>query len=144
MVYFNDPQAERKVLDDLESQSPELQTAAIQLADKCTSPAIVTKLINMLSSGGFSQIECERKSSIVHALGEIGRAEVLPELAKILSSRSLLRSRQLAKLKTDIIRSLPKYSPNVSRPVLERIANGYGEIANLATETLKIISGKQA
>lgn len=144
LVSFNDPQAEKKILEDLGSQNMELQAAAIQLAERCTSPAIVTSLINLLSLGGFSQIECDRKSSIVYTLGEIGRAEVLPELAKILSYRSLLRSRQLTKLKADIIRSLPKYSPKVSRPILERIAEGYGEIANLAKETLKIISGKQA
>ena len=144
LVHFRDPQAEKKVLEDLESQNIELQTAAIQLAERCTAPAIATKLIGLLSQGGFSQAECERKSAIVNTLGEIGRAEVLPDLAKILSHRSLLRSRQLTKLKTDIIRSLSKYPPKVSLPVLERIAGGYGEIARLANETLKIISGKQA
>ena len=143
LVHFNDSQAEKIILGDLESQNLELQTAAIQLSERCTSAAIAIKLIGLLSLGGFSQIECDRKSTIVHALGEIGRAEVLPELAKILSRRSLFRSRQLTKLKTEIIRSFPKYSPNVSRPILEHIAEGYGEIANLAKETLKMISGKQ-
>ena len=144
LVHFQDPQAEKKVLEDLESKNQDQQTAAIQLAERCKSPAIVSRLSSMLSHGGFSQVECERKSSIVHALGEIGRAEVLPELAKILSSRSLLHSRQLTKLKTDIIHSLPKYPPNVSRPVLEHIAKGSGEVANLAAETMRIISGKSS
>lgn len=96
----------------------------------------------MLSSGGFSQVECERKSTIIHTLGEIGRAETLPILAKILGSRSLLHSRHLAKLKTDIIRSLSKYPPNIVKPVLEHIADGSGEIARHAAEMLKSISGK--
>lgn len=139
LVHFRDPQAEIQVLEDLNSQNPELQSAAIQLAEQCTSPAISKKLTSMVSLGGFSQIEYERKSAILRALGEIGRAEVLPELAKILSSRRLFQSRQLTKLKTEIIRSLPKYPPEVSRPVLERIADGSGEIARLAAETLRII-----
>ena len=143
LVHFRDPQAERKVLEDLDSQNIELQTAAIQLAERCSAPAIAAKLISLLMTGGFSQAECERKSAIVYTLGEIGQAEVLPELAKMLSYRSLLRSRQLTKLKIDIIRSLAKYPPKVSLPVLERIADGYGEIASQAKETLKIISGKQ-
>ena len=143
LVHFRDPHAEKQILYDLDSQNPEQQTAAIQLAERCTSPAIASRLISMLSPGGFSQVECERKSAIVRALGEIGRSEALPELAKILSSRSLFYSRQLTKLKADIIRSLSKYSPEVARPVLERIADGSGEIASVATETLKIIPGKQ-
>lgn len=144
LVHFRDPQAEKMILENLDSQNQELQTAAIQLAERCSAPAIAAKLAGMLSQGGFSQIECERKYSIVHALGEIGRAEVLPELAKILSSRSLLHSRQLTKLKTDIILSLPKYPSKVSRHVLEHISDGTGEIARLAEETLKLISGKPA
>ncbi len=144
LVHFHDPHAERQVLDDLDSLDQELQMCAIQLAERCTAPVIAARLITMLSQGGFSQIDCERKNAIVHALGEIGRAEILPELAKILSSRSLLHSRQLTKLKADIIRSLPKYPPNVSRPVLEHIANNSGEIARLAAETLRTISGKPA
>ena len=140
LVHFHDPQAEKQILDDLGNQSPELQAAAIQLAERCTSPAITTKLISMVSQGGFSPIECERKSAIVHTLGEIGRVDVLPELAKILSARSLFHSRQLTQLKSDIIGSLPKYPPEVSRPVLESIAEGSGDIARLATETLRIIS----
>jgi HEAT repeat protein len=142
LVQFSDPLAEQQVLEDLTSQNQELQTAALQLAERCSSPEIADKLCLMVSHGGFSQSECDRKSSIIHVLGEIGRAEVLPELVKILGSRSLLHSRQLTKLKGEIIRSLPKYRPEASRPVLELIADGSGEIARLAAETLRIISRK--
>jgi hypothetical protein len=142
LVHFHDPLAEKQVLDELGSNNPDQQNAAIQLAEKCSSPAIAKKLADLLATGGFSQQECEKKSHLVHALGEIGRAEVLPELAKILSARSLLNSRHLTKLKTDIIHSLPKYPPAVSRPILERLADGSGDVAKLAEETLKIISGK--
>lgn len=142
LMHFQDPYAEKLILEYLDSRNQDLQTTAIQLAERCTAPAVASRLISILSQGGFSQPECERKSAIVHALGEIGRAEVLPELAKILSSRSMLYSRQLTHLKTEIIHSLPKYPPRISRPVLEHIAEGSGEVAHLAAETLKIISGK--
>lgn len=144
LVHFRDPQAEKLILEDLGSNNPEQQTAAIQLAERCTAPAIAARLADMISRSGFSQVECERKSTIVHALGEMGRGEVLPELARILSSRSLLHSRQLAKLKADIIRSLPKYPADVSRTVLEHIAGGSGDIARLAAETLKTVSGNNS
>lgn len=144
LVRFRDTQAEKRILDNLDSSNLELQMAAIQLAEHCKAPAIANKLAVMLSLGGYSQADCEKKSMIIHTLGEIGRAEVLPELAKILSSRSLLHSRQLTKLKTDIIKTLPKYPVKVSRPILERLAEGSGDINHLAAETLKIISGKPA
>jgi hypothetical protein len=143
LVHFRDPQAEKQILNDLDSPNPEQQTTAIQLAEQCSSPDIVSKLINMLSPGGFSTVECERKSTIIRALGETGRSEAMPELAKILRSRSLFYARQLTKLKAEVIRSLSKYPPTVARPVLERIANGSGELSSLATETLRIIPGKQ-
>lgn len=144
LVHFHDPQAEKQILDNLDSQNQELQMAAIQLAERCTVPAVSSKLIVMLSQGGFTQIECEKKCAIVHALGEIGRPDVLPELAKILSSRSLLHSRQLIKLKTEIIHSLQKYPSKYSRPVLKHLAEGSGDVAHLAEETIKFLSGKQA
>jgi hypothetical protein len=144
LVHFHDPQAEKKLLEDLDSNNPEQQNVAIQLAERCTTPTIAAKLTDMLMSGGFSQVECDKKLTLVHSLGEIGRAEVLPTLAKILGTRSLLHSRQLTRLKTGIINSLPKYPPGVSRPILEHIAGGSGEIARLASETLKIIAGKSA
>jgi hypothetical protein len=142
LLNLRDPQAEQQILHDLDSQNPEQQSAAIQLAERCSSLAIAVKLSNMLALGGFSQAECEKKSALVNTLSEIGRADILPSLAKILASWSLLHSRHLTKLKADIIRSLPKYSATVSRPILERISHGTGVQARLAAETLNILSGK--
>jgi hypothetical protein len=142
LLHLRDPQAEKQILDGLGSHDLELQSSAIQLAEQCKSPAVATRLTDMLSQGGFSQHECERKSAIVHTLGEIGRTEILPALAKILSSGTFFHSQQLTKLKTEIIRSLPKYPPTVSRPVLEHIANGSGEFSRLAAETARSIRNK--
>ncbi|HIJ86724.1 MAG TPA: HEAT repeat domain-containing protein [Desulfuromonadales bacterium] len=144
LVHFHDPHAEQLLLDNLNSQNQELQVTAIQLAERCDSPIIVAKLTAMLVQGGYSQSECTIKSTIVHTLGESRRVEVLPELARILRSRSLLHSRQLTKLKSDIIHSLPKYPLLFSRPVLELIAKNSGKIGRLAAETLRIISGKSS
>jgi hypothetical protein len=141
LVHFRDPQAEQLLMNNLNSQNQEIQVAAIQLAERCASSAITALLAQMLVQGGYSHSECERKSAIVHTLGEIGRTEVLPELAKVLRSRSLFHSKHLTRLKSDIIRSLPKYPVHFSRPVLELIAKDSGEIARLAQETLRIISG---
>ncbi len=142
LLHFGDPQTEKLILGDLESKNAEKQAAAILLAERCSSLPIVSKLTTLITVGGFSQIECERKSAVIHALGEIGRGEAMPSLVNVLHSRSLLHSRQLNKLKADIIRSLPKYPSKISLHVLERIAGGSGEIARLAATTLQAISRK--
>jgi hypothetical protein len=142
LIHFRDPQAEIRILEDLDSPQHEIQSAALQLAERCTLPAIAVKLATMLTSGGYSQSECERKSVIIHTLGEMGKAEILPALAKFLTTRSLLHSRLLTKLKSEVIYTLPKYPPQVARPVLEHIASGSGELAKLATDALLTITGK--
>lgn len=144
LVYFREPQVEKMILEDLDSPNIDLQSAAIQLAERCTAPAISSKLAGMLSQGGYTQLECEKKCAIVRTLGEMGRVEILPGLAKILSSWSLLHSQQLTKVKLEIIRSLPKYPANVSRPILEHISSGSGEIARTAIESLRALSGKSS
>jgi hypothetical protein len=136
LVHLRDPHVEIQIMERLGSQNQEQQLAAIQLAERCTSPAITTRLSVMLTQGGYSSAEYETKSAIVHTLSEIGRADVLPKLATVLSDTSFLNSRNLTKLKAEIIRSLPKYPPRVSWPALERIADGSGEMARIATETL--------
>lgn len=141
LLHFGDHQAEKKVIEELDSPHPDVQTAAIQLAEHCTIAAVSGKLVTMLTAGGFSQAECDKKSAILHALGEIGRADVLPELAKFLSTRSLLHSRQLTKLKIEIIQTLPKYPAKVSRPVLEHIAADTGDLARCAVDALKSLAG---
>lgn len=142
LLHFRDAHAEKLVIGNLGSSQLELQLAAIHLAEQSKAPAIADKLAEMLSQGGLSQAMCDKKRAIVHSLAEIGRPETLPQLAKILSSRSLFYSRQLTKLKKDIIHSLPKYPAHVSRPVLEHIAEGSDDIAHYAGELLKTIPGK--
>lgn len=142
LVQFHDPFAEKEILHDLDSHVHEQLLAAIQLAEKCKSPNICNKLLGLLAQGGLKQSEYEIKSAIIHSLGEIGRIEALPELAKILGSRSLLHSKLLNGLKTYIVHSLAKYPPNAAKPVLERLASGNDEVAEQARKTLHSISGK--
>ncbi len=142
LIQFNDIQAEKQILHDLDSQEREKLMAAIQLCERCQSPHISKKLIGLLTHGSLNQSEYEIKSAIVRSLAEIGRVEALPELAKILGSRSLLHSKLLANLKMDILNSLVHYPLNAAKPVLEHLSSGSSEISNKAREILRSISGK--
>lgn len=141
-LHFRDPKAERQIVYDMDSPDREVQLSAIYLADKSRSADVFKKLLAIVGKAGFSSIECELKSAAINALAEIGKVEALPELAKLLASKSLLNGRVLAKLKIDAIRSLGHYPPTVVRPILMRIADGKGDIARQAQVALKLISDK--
>lgn len=141
-LHYHDPSAERQILYDMDSSDRETQLSAIFLAEKSRSNDVFKKLLAIVAKSGFSGIEYELKSAAVHTLAEIGRVDALPELAKVLASKSLLNSRPLNKLKIDIVRSLGHYPPEVARPIMEKLAVGGGEIARQAAVSLKMVAGK--
>lgn len=141
-LHFQDPGAERQILYDMSSNDKETQLAAIFLAERSRSVDVYKKLIAIISKTGFNSIECEFKSAAIQALGEIGKVEALPELAKLLASKSLLNNRQLNKLKSEVVHSLRLYPAEIARPVLLQLSSGSGNIAIQASETLKLLTEK--
>jgi HEAT repeat protein len=141
-LLFNDPSAERQILHDMDCSDRETQLAAINLADKSRSGNVFKKLLEIIGKPGFNSIECELKSAAAHALAEIGKPEALPELARLLASKSLLHPRLLTRLKIDVVRSMCLYPPAVVRPILTRLASGSGEVARQVQLSLKMIMEK--
>jgi len=142
LLHAGDPIAQRQVLRDLESADRETQLIAISLADHNSPPDMARKLMALVTSGGYTAVECELKSAAVQALGEIGRPEVLPELVKVLASRSLLAFKALNRLKIEIIRSLERYPVQAVLPLLERLSDGSDDVARQAAESLRVVRGK--
>ncbi|HIJ95762.1 MAG TPA: HEAT repeat domain-containing protein [Desulfuromonadales bacterium] len=141
LVHFGDPIAEKQVVQNLESQDQERLLETIKLTERCSSPAILTALIGLLSKGGLQQSEYLIKKAVVDSLAESGRTEALPELARILSSRSLLHATTLTRLKIDIVQSFERYPLKIARPILERLAGDSGDIARQATLSLQKLTG---
>lgn len=137
LLHLGDPAAHRQLLRDLESADREVQLNAISMADRSSPPEMSRKLLALVTGGGFSAVECETKSAAIHALAEIGKPQVLPELLKVLGSRSLLSYKALLRIKLDIVRSLDRYPVSAVEPVLQRLADGGDEIARQARESLK-------
>jgi HEAT repeat protein len=145
LLLAGDPIAQRQLLRDLDSSDREVQLGALNLVDRANHmPEIPKKLLQLLSSGGYSPVEYELKAACVQALAETGQPEIVPELAKLLNSRSLLAFKALNRLKTDIVRSLERYPLQTSVPLLEHLAKGSDELALLATEQLKTLRSKPA
>ncbi len=142
LLMLGDQMAQRQVLRDLDSTDREVQLNAISMADRSSSAEMARKLLGLVTSGGFTVVECELKSAAIQALGEIGRPEVLPELVKLFALRSLLSFKALNRLKLDIVRSLERYPETAVRPLLERLAAGSDEVARQAAESLKNLKNR--
>lgn len=143
LVHFCDPLAEKQLLLNLESQDREVLLETITLAVHCSSQLVLDRLTRLLAQGSLQQSDYELKRVIVIALGEAGRVEALPELARLLASRSLLHPVFMTRLKTDVIQSLEQYPPSLVRPLLQRLAGTGGEVARQAAQVLHKLTGDQ-
>ncbi len=142
LVQSGDLIAQRQIMRDMDSPDREIQLLAVSIADQNSTPEMASKLLDIVTSGGFSAVESELKTAAVQALAEIGRPELLPELVKLLNSRSLLAFKALNRLKVDILRSFDRYPPQSVLAILEQYASGHDELARQASETLKIVRSR--
>ncbi len=144
LLSCQDSYTERQILRDLESDNRETQLAAIHLAEATRFPLSFKGLLQILGRGGLSSAEVDIKCAAVKALGEFGRADALPELARILFSKSLLYSRPLSRLKLEIITSLGHYPLVVVQLLLQKMAEGTDENSRKADEVLaSMLRGKK-
>jgi hypothetical protein len=142
LVCYHDPNVDSLLLQDLQSTDPARKLAAVQIAEMSSNPEIVHKLLTILDAGGLADYGLEIKSAVVQTLASIGNDLALPKFKKILFSVSFLHPGKHAKLKTMIVRSLPRFSADEVRPLLEElVASGGKSIAPLAAETLKGLQG---
>ena len=138
LLCYHDPKVDSLLMHDLESADPARQLAAVQIAEMSSNPEIFHKLIAILNSGGIADYGLEIKSAVVQTLATIGNVQALPKLKEILFSVSFLHPGKHAKLKTVIIRALPRFPASQARSLLQEItASGGKNIAHLAAETLK-------
>lgn len=142
-LLYNDPAVEHQLLHDLDSSDREIQLAAVHLSEKSKSHPVFNKLMSIVTRSGFSAHELDLRVAAVHALAGIGRMEALPELIKLLGSKSLFHGKQLARLKTEIIHSLEHYPDRLSRPVLDKLAHGADEVARQAAEILRGMNARK-
>jgi len=136
LLQFQDPETESKLLRELQGKQRETQLAALRLAGRARSAAVLGRLHAMLAAPGLSAKECELKGVVAQALGEIGNVQSLPVLEGVLASRSLFHPMVLNKLKMDIVASLWRYPAAAARPVLARLSNGGGAVAQQAAQLL--------
>lgn len=142
LLHFRDAEADRLLMRALASTDQETLLNAVRLAEGSSHPDIQKKLVEILRHGGFSGNECELKSAAIHSLGMIGNPATLPELERLLSSRSLFRSGQLSRLKEEAVQSLKFYPKTEVIALLKTLArSGQSEVRRRAEEIYRLLQG---
>ncbi len=81
LLHFNDAEANRILLQDLESPDLPRQLTALQLAERSPSPEVFRKLLAMAGGGGLGKKAFALRTAVVRTLAEIGNPAALPMLA---------------------------------------------------------------
>jgi hypothetical protein len=122
LIKFNDPVAERIILQEMDSPDTSRCLKAIALAGMTRNRLVSQKLLDFLKQRGLGKTILPIKKASVHALGEIGDPSVLPTLQDILKSRTFFRRHAATNLKLEIIESLRKYPAGEASPILRGVA----------------------
>lgn len=131
----NPATANRQLLVELESDDPEAQLAAVQIADRSHDPQVLAILHKKLETDPTNATELEIKQHIVQTLTRIGNRESLPILRRILQKKGLLVSRRVKQLQTDIIESLATFPDTLAEKLLKELTSGrYKQVALEALE----------
>jgi hypothetical protein len=140
LSYFQDPEAEQMLLEDLSSPVKEVQRSAVRLAEESQSPEVLNKLLFFLNRNGIFDIHFELKIEVVRTLAEIGNLKSLPHLEQLLQSKTFLHRRAMNRLKAEVIRSLEFYPSQEITPLLKQFSKVRNrELANLASQMLEEI-----
>lgn len=134
-LFFDDPEGEKLLLEDLLSRDTDVRQSAIQLSGRSKAPEIAATLMVILGKKGMSPLDLAEKKSVIQALAEIGNSRVFPLFDRMLTTRHFLRLSLWKSLKKEIVCSLVKYKDPSALVLLQKIAkSGQRELASLAAK----------
>jgi len=144
LLHFQDPRAERCLLQELDSKDPAILLNAARLAAGSNNCDIACRLAELLNDRSNAEQELPLKSAIIKTLAEMGCAEVLPELADFIEARSLFTSAPLLRLKVEAVSSLSRYADPEAAEIAERVSRkGSGELARAAGQVCLQLNGRR-
>jgi len=140
--HYNHPEADRLLLQDMQSSEREIQLNAIQLAEQSRNTEVFNKLLSYLNKGGVTHFDLEIKSAVVRTLAQIKNDTALPPLMRYIRTKHLFRQHAHNRLKVEIIKSFQQYKTETVVPLLEELAiSDQDELVKLVKETLNNIQG---
>ena len=132
----NPATANRQLLRELESDDPDAQLAAIQIADRSHDPQVLAILHKHLEADPVTPIELEIKQHIIKTLTRIGHRDSLPILRRILQKKGLLVSKRVKQLQADVVASLAVFPDTLAEKLLKELTRG--RYKQLALEALEL------
>lgn len=138
LLAFGDDEVESALLKELDSQDPSERFNAVQVASHSRSLAVMEKLVGILRKTFVLQYNMELRKAAIISLADIANPEVLPDIIRVLKSRSLLHSGQHSRMKLELLKSLARYPAEKTVPFLRTIVR-HGNKA-LTERARKLIS----
>jgi HEAT repeat protein len=144
LQYYRDPEADRLLVQYMDGTERDLRLHAIMAAECSRSPAVFQKLVELMGKGGVAGHDYEIRVAALRTLAHMANCAAIPEIAKLLESKSRLRPALLNQLKAEALRSLTQYPMEAVLPVLARaIDSGQPELANIARELVQNLRGQK-
>jgi HEAT repeat protein len=121
LLLFKDPEANRMLLEEMDSHDTERLMKAITLSAMTRNGEVTERLTQFLKQDGLDDKNLGIKRASVRALAELRDPSVLPLLQTILKSQSFFARNKLHSLKLEIIESLGRYPTTEVSSVLQNI-----------------------
>lgn len=141
-LLFGDPGAVTELLDALSADEEGALLRAVTLASLCGDVRVVSRLVELLTSGRVFDFRLDIKRAAVRSLAVSAPAESLRVFAEILRTRSLFHPQQQTSLKLEILSALEKFPvAEVAGLLEEQRQSASPEIARAAQRALNKTGG---
>lgn len=121
LVRFEHPAVNRLILREMGAADPEMQRFAVQIAGQRDDPLIFQRLRAIVTDKAMGDADLELKVTAVKALARIGNPAIVPDLLRILETKSILRPVRMQRFKEEIVRTLESYPYDAVMPVISRM-----------------------
>ena len=138
LFFCNPATANRKLLQELQSDDPEVLLAALEIADRSQNLEVLELLHRDLNSEPANATELEIKQHIIQTLSRIGNRDSLPILRRILQKQGLRTSKRRKQLQIDTIHHLALFPDPAAEKLLNELTTGkHKQLALMALELRK-------
>ncbi|WP_072905956.1 HEAT repeat domain-containing protein [Malonomonas rubra] len=141
---FDRNRATELLSKQLQSNNPQLQIHAVQLATQSNDPATGQLLLKMLHKERLKDENLQLKMQLVRSLCVLADKAALPTLKKLLNPGFLYTSKRKIELQKEIVRNLHHYPAQSVERILKKLARSRRKGVNsLAADKLRQLHRKQ-
>ncbi len=140
LFYCTPATANQMLLKELDSDDPEAQLSAIQVANLSRNTEILNLLHKRIQTDIDDDFDLQCKKEILTTLALIGHRESLSILRYLLQKKGLFSSKRQKQFQADIIQSFAKYPRSDAEKILQEVAKGRHK--QQANELLQQLTGE--